>query len=69
MLPNKLISYRESIVPKTLLIWSLIENNITILELYKKIKNKLDYVDFIFGLELLYCNDLIIIERGEVIKC
>ena len=55
-LPSKFISFKESILPKFIgVLEKLQENDMTVLELYKRFKNQVDNIDeFIEILDCLY---------------
>ena len=70
IVPNKLISYKESIIYKMIALIMDEENkNINILELYSKCKHKYSCIDeFIYSIEVLYILDVIDIDfnKGEI---
>lgn len=70
IVPNKLISYKESIIHKMISLIRDEENeNISILDLYIEYKHNYSCIDeFIYSIEVLYILDAIDIDfdRGEI---
>ena len=70
IVPNKLISYKESIIYKMISLIRDEENeNISILDLYIECKHNYSCIDeFIYSIEVLYILDAIDIDfdRGEI---
>ncbi|RDY22599.1 hypothetical protein CHF27_012540 [Romboutsia maritimum] len=71
IIPNKVVSYKESIIFKMLKIISLkSERRISINDLYKKVSKFYDSIDeFIYSLDTLYLLNCIDVDfdKGEVI--
>lgn len=71
IIPNKVVSYKESIIFKMLKIMSLkSEERISINELYRKVSKFYESIDeFIYSLDTLYLLDCIDVDfdKGEVI--
>ncbi len=70
IVPNKLISYRESIIYKMIIIIDYDNlKKINILDLYNKLKNKYSGIDeFIYSIEVLYILEYIDVDfvTGEI---
>ncbi|WP_257254752.1 ABC-three component system middle component 7 [Endozoicomonas sp. SESOKO3] len=55
LLPNKFISFDESVLSKLYIIISAMENDIAVSELYLKVEKKLNGIDeFIYAIDTLY---------------
>jgi len=68
LFPSKFTSFEESVINKMIIILEAIDDEITVIDLYNKLKRKLESIDeFIFALDGLYAIGYIKIEN-EVIR-
>lgn len=72
MIPNKLIRYEESIIPKSFSVINQlrVNSNISVMELYKKVqKNVKNINNFLEILCFLYAIGYVRYENGRVTLC